>query len=151
MKELEIFTDGACSGNPGPAAIGVVLKRQGKTVKEISHFIGQATNNIAEYTALIWGLQEALILKTECVLVNTDSELMHRQMIGQYKVKHDGIKPLFDQAGHLMKGFKQVEFKYVPRQHNSQADKLARKALKVSQDDRSHVHDVGRESPSSEG
>ncbi len=148
---LEIFTDGACSGNPGPAAIGVVVRQQGETVKEISHFIGQATNNIAEYTALIWGLQEALMLKADRVLVKTDSEWMYKQVIGQYKVKHVGIKPLFEQVGHLVKGFKRVEFKYVPRQQNSQADKLARGALKTSQDDRSDVNDVGKESPSSRG
>src|ERR1051325_4213269 len=124
--KLEIFTDGACSGNPGPAAIGVVIKTNGETIKEISRSIGNATNNIAEYTALIWALQEALVLKADEVFVKTDSELMYKQIIGEYKVKHEGIKPLFDQVEHLIKGFKRAEFKHVPREQNSEADQLAR-------------------------
>ena len=71
--KLEIFTDGGCSGNPGPAAIGVVIKKGDKTLKTISRAIGQGTNNIAEYTALIVGLQEALILKADEVNVKADS------------------------------------------------------------------------------
>ena len=134
---LEIFTDGACSGNPGPAAIGVVIKKNGETIKEISRSIGNATNNIAEYTAMIWALQEALVLKADEVFVKTDSELMYKQIIGEYKVKHEGIKPLFDQVKHLAGGFKQVEFKHVLREKNREADKLAclglsRKAEKAS-------------------
>ena len=132
ISTLEIFTDGACSGNPGPAAIGVVIKKRGQTIKEISRSIGEATNNIAEYTALIYGLQEALILKAQVIDLYTDSELMHKQMVGQYKVKHDGIKPLFDQAQHLLTGFTQVKFHHVPREKNREADKLATSAVKKS-------------------
>jgi ribonuclease HI len=149
--KLEIFTDGACSGNPGPAGIGVVIKEDGKIIKEISKSIGNATNNIAEYTAMIWALQEALILKADEVFVKTDSELMQKQIIGQYKVKHDGIKPLFDQVVNLIKGFKRAEIQYVPREQNSEADKLARLGLKTSQDDRPDAQGVGEESPSSKG
>ena len=149
--KLEIFTDGACSGNPGPAAIGVVIKNDGKTIKEISRYIGEATNNIAEYTALISALLEAQSLKAGEVFVKTDSELMYKQIIGQYKVKHEGIKPLFDQVVHLIKGFKRAEFQHVPREKNSEADKLARLGLKTSQDDRPDAKGVGEESPSSDG
>ena len=149
--KLEIFTDGACSGNPGPAAIGVVINKDGKTIKEISRSIGDATNNIAEYTAMIWALQEALVLKAGEVLVKTDSELMYKQIIGEYKVKHEGIKPLFDQVIQLAKGFKRVEYQHVPREQNSEADKLARLGLKTSQDDRPGAYGVREESPSSKG
>ena len=126
-------------------------KSEGKTIKEISRSIGDATNNIAEYTALIWALQEALVLKADEVFVKTDSELMCKQIIGEYKVKHEGIKPLFDQVGHLTKGFKRVEFKHVPREQNSEADKLARQGLKTSQDDRPDAKGIREESPSSKG
>ena len=149
--KLEIFTDGACSGNPGPAAIGVVIKSEGTTIKEISHFIGNATNNIAEYTALIWALQEALGLQADEVFVKTDSELMYRQIIGKYKVKHEGIKPLFEKVGSLVVRFKRAEFKHVPREQNQEADKLARLGLKLSQDGRPDAKGVGEESPSSKG
>ena len=148
---LEIFTDGACSGNPGPAAIGVVIKKQGKIIKEISQSVGEATNNIAEYTALIWALQEALMLKADELFVKTDSELMYRQIIGEYKVKDEGLKPLFEQVKHLVEGFKRVEFKHVPREQNQEADKLARQGLKLSQDGRLASEAGGEESPSSKG
>jgi ribonuclease HI len=148
--KLEIFTDGACSGNPGPAGIGVVIKQDGATIKEVSRYIGNATNNIAEYTALIEGLKEAKALKAEEVFVKTDSELMHRQIIGKYKVKHEGIKPLFDQVVSLIKEFKRVEVSHVPREQNSEADKLSRLGLK-SQDDRPGAQGAREESPSSKG
>ena len=148
---LEIFTDGACSGNPGPAAIGVVIKEQDKVLKEISRFIGRATNNIAEYTAVIWALQEAAVLKADGILIKTDSELMYKQIRGEYQVKHEGIKPLFEQVNSLIKGFKRVDFKHVPRGQNSQADRLARLGLKKGQDDRPFALGEGEESPSSNG
>ena len=149
--KLVIFTDGGCSGNPGPAAIGVVIFKDGKVIKEISKAIGEATNNIAEYTAVIYALQEALILKAKEVLVKTDSELMARQLNGQYAVKHANIKPLFEQVKHLCSGFKSVEVVHVPREQNAQADGLARNALKASRDGRPDAFGVGEESPSSKG
>ena len=120
--KLEIFTDGGCSGNPGPAAIGVVIKQGGRTVKTLSRAIGQGTNNIAEYTALIFALQEALILKADEVSVNTDSELMCKQVCGKYAVKHENIKPLFGQVKHLVGGFRSFQIAHVPREQNSEAD-----------------------------
>ena len=127
---LEIFTDGACSGNPGEAAVGVVIKQDGKVLKEISKTIGPATNNIAEYTALIYALQEALILRADSLKIFTDSELMYKQVTGQYKVKHENIKSLFDQVQHLWKGFKHIELIHVLREKNKEADMLATTALK---------------------
>ena len=150
--KLEIFTDGGCSGNPGPAAIGVVIKGNGAIVKTISKYIGQGTNNIAEYTALIYALQEALILKADEVDIKTDSQLMQKQVVGEYAVKHEGIKPLFEQVKHLMAGFKKVNIQHVPREQNCEADLLVRQAIKkASQDDRPDANGVGEESPSSKG
>ena len=120
--KLEIFTDGGCSGNPGEAAIGVVIKDGDKTVKTLSRAIGQGTNNIAEYTALIVALQEALILKADEVSVKTDSELMCKQVTGDYAVKHENIKPLFLQVKHLITGFKKFHITHVPREKNAEAD-----------------------------
>ena len=150
--KLEIFTDGGCSGNPGPAAIGVVIKDGGKTVKTLNRFIGQGTNNIAEYTALIDALQEALILKADEVSVKTDSELMYKQVLGKYAVKHENIKPLFSKVKHLVAGFKSFQMTHVPREQNSEADALVRQVLKkAGQDGRCDAHGVAEESPSSKG
>ena len=150
--KLEIFTDGGCSGNPGEAAIGVVIKDGKKTVKTISRAIGHGTNNIAEYTALIVALQEALILKADDISVKSDSELMCKQVSGAYAVKHENIKPLFAQVKHLITGFKKFQIAHVPREQNSEADALVRKVLKkAGQDGRSDADGVGEESPSSKG
>jgi ribonuclease HI len=150
--KLEIFTDGGCSGNPGEAAIGVVIKEDGKTIKTLARAIGQGTNNIAEYTALIVALQEALILKADEVSVKADSELMCKQVLGIYAVKHGNIKPLFEQVKHLISGFKFFQIKHVPREENTEADALVRQVLKkASQDGRSDAYGVGEESPSSKG
>ena len=130
---LELFTDGACQGNPGEAAIGIVIRENGKVVKEISKPIGQGTNNIAEYAALVYGLQEALILKADKVSINTDSELLYQQIKGNYKIKHPNLKFLFDLVKHLSAGFKSMEINHVPREKNREADKLATKALKKEQ------------------
>ncbi len=103
--KLEIFTDGGCSGNPGPAAIGVVIKEGAKPIKTLARAIGQGTNNIAEYTALIVGLQEALILKADEVSVKTDSELMSKQVSGAYAVKPELQRVMHpDNAGHPASG-----------------------------------------------
>ena len=129
--KLEIFTDGACSGNPGPGGIGVVIRHDGKVIKEISEPIGeQVTNNIAEYTALIYGLREALVLKADEVLAKTDSELMCEQIGGRYKVKHANIMPLYEQVNRLAQGFKHFRLEHIPREQNGQADKLSRQAIK---------------------
>lgn len=129
-KRLEIFIDGASKGNPGKSAIGIVICCAEEVIKNISQFIGQATNNIAEYTALIYGLQESLILKTKELVINTDSELLFRQLKGVYKVKNPQIKTLFDQAKHLFCGFENIEIKQIPREKNRGADKLAQQAIK---------------------
>jgi ribonuclease HI len=130
MGELEIYIDGASKGNPGPSGIGVVICRNGETIKNISSFIGNTTNNIAEYTALIFGLQEALLLKAERLKINTDSQLLYRQIKKVYKVKSSNILRLYNQIMHLISAFKQVSINNITREENRGADKLATSAIK---------------------
>lgn len=130
MKELEIYIDGASKGNPGPSGIGVVICRGEETLRNISTYIGEATNNVAEYTALIYALQEALILKAEILKINTDSQLLARQLNKVYKVRHENIIGLYNQALRLLSGFKEVCIKDIPREENKGADRLATQAIK---------------------
>ena len=130
MKELKIYIDGASKGNPGPSGIGVIICRDSQTIKNISSYIGNTTNNVAEYTALIYALQEALKLKAEILNINTDSELLCRQVNKIYKIKSPNILGLYNQVTHLISGFKQVTITNIPREENRGADKLATKAIK---------------------
>ena len=155
-KSLEMYVDGACSGNPGEAAVGVVITDGQEIIKNISERIGKATNNIAEYTALIFALQEALILRANEVKVYTDSELMHNQLKGEYKIKDAQLKSLYLQVQRLVEGFRSFEIKHIPREQNGAADKLATQALKKKQvkmiaPARQRMLSVGEESPSSAG
>ena len=127
--DFDIYIDGACRGNPGEAAIGVVIKKNGKLVKEISRAIGQATNNIAEYTALISSLQQALILKADKIRIFTDSELVYHQIKGTYKVRNENIKRLHEQAQDLWQGFSFIDILNIPREQNQEADRLASDAV----------------------
>jgi len=130
MRELEIYIDGASKGNPGPSGIGAVICERGRVVKNISSYIGEATNNIAEYTALIYALQEGLILKAERIKINTDSQLLARQINKVYKVKNSGIINLYNQVVHLLSAFKEVKINHICREENCGADKLADKAVR---------------------
>ena len=130
MKKVEIYIDGASKGNPGPSGIGVVICNNGQTIKNISSYIGNTTNNVAEYTALIYALEEALILKAQTLKINTDSQLLYRQIKRIYKVKNPNIIGLYNQVLHLIPAFKEVSFSNIPRQENRGADKLATQAIK---------------------
>lgn len=130
MKELEIYIDGASKGNPGPSGVGVVICRGEETIKNISSFIGNTTNNVAEYTALIYALQEALKLKAQILKIKTDSQLLHRQLNKTYKVKNENIAGLYKQVVHLLGGFSAVSIAHIPRENNKGADKLATLAIK---------------------
>ncbi|MDD5246586.1 MAG: ribonuclease HI family protein [Candidatus Omnitrophica bacterium] len=130
MKHAELYIDGAAKGNPGPAGIGVIICRDGEILKNIAQYIGRATNNVAEYTALIRGLQEAMALKVQKVIVNTDSELLCRQIKKEYKVKAPHIIDLYKRAVELISGFKEVTVRHIPREENRGADKLANIAVK---------------------
>lgn len=129
-KSIEIFIDGASRGNPGPSGIGIIFcDSDSKVIKKLFKFIGNTTNNIAEYTALIYALQEALIDRYEDVLVKSDSELLTKQIRGEYKVKNENLKPYYEQFLHLSRGFNKVEVVSIDRKDNSLADKLANKAV----------------------
>lgn len=130
MKQAEIFIDGAAKGNPGPAGIGVVICQNQQVLKNLHQYIGNATNNVAEYMALIYALQEALILKIENLVIHTDSELLYRQMKKEYKVKSPHLLGLYNQAVHLLSSFKSVNIRHIPRENNRGADKLANIAVK---------------------
>ncbi len=130
MKALELYIDGACKGNPGDAGVGVVIRQNKEVIKNLSFYIGKATNNIAEYTALIYALQEALILKAKSIKIYTDSQLLYRQMKREYKVKDSQILNLYNQALHLISGFKDMQLNLIPRRENRSADKLATLAIK---------------------
>ncbi len=130
MSCLEIYIDGASKGNPGHSGVGVVIYRDGQELKQISNYIGKATNNIAEYTALIYALEEALLLKAKTLKINTDSQLLARQVNKIYKVKHEGLVSLYQRALRLLSGFEKVTVNHIPREENTYADKLATKAIK---------------------
>ena len=151
-----MFTDGACSGNPGPAGLGVVFYENGKEVASFSESIGEATNNIAEYKALLLGLVKAQELDVDFLKIRTDSELMFKQIRGVYKVKHENMKPLYEQAIVLLKKFRGVEMKAIPRAQNARADELATSSIrslkiKTNTDSCPDVFHMGEESPSSKG
>jgi ribonuclease HI len=130
-KRLVIYIDGGSHGNPGPSGIGVIIcDEKGDAIKNISKFIGNTTNNIAEYTALIYGLQEALILRADEIIINTDSELLAKQLSKEYKTKDAGLKPLYGQVSHLLTGFKRYEIRRIDRSENKGADRLANKAVR---------------------
>jgi ribonuclease HI len=128
-----IYIDGAARGNPGPAGIGVVIKdSEGKTIKEYHKSLGTATNNIAEYNALIYALQEAHMMGIKDLVLHMDSELVAKQLKGEFRVKNNNIKPLFEQALHLINGLDKIEIKHIDRSLNKEADRLANKAINLS-------------------
>ena len=133
MKKLILYVDGGARGNPGPGGVGIVIRDdKKKKIKEFYKYLGVVTNNIAEYNAVIYGLQEALMLRADAVKLNLDSELVVNQLKGDYRVKNSDIKPLFEQALHLIKGFKEVDIVRIDREKNKEADKLVNKAINLS-------------------
>lgn len=130
MHEFEIFIDGAAKGNPGPAGIGVIICKGDAVIENIAKFIGNATNNVAEYTALIYALKAAIELKAKTVIINSDSQLLCKQLNKEYKVKHPNIVKLYNEANILLENFTKVVVRHIPREQNIGADKLANKAVK---------------------
>lgn len=128
-SSLTFYTDGASSGNPGPAGIGIVIfDADNRQVGKVSLYIGETTNNIAEYQAVIRALRIAQNFQAKNVRVRTDSELIVRQINGQYKVKNEGLIPLHEEAIALIKRFPSVKVEYIPRDQNQKADFLAKNA-----------------------
>jgi ribonuclease HI len=125
-----LFTDGGSRGNPGPAAAGVVLTDSaGRVVHASGHFLGRATNNIAEYRGLIFGLQEAARRRIGRLKVCSDSELMVEQLNGRYRVKNEHLRPLYSQALELIQQFEQVSIEHIRREGNTLADDMVNRAL----------------------
>ena len=129
MEELTIYVDGASAGNPGKAGIGVVLFCEGKKIKEYSQHIGIATNNVAEYMAVIFAMQEALIMRVQNITVFSDSELVVNQINGIYKVKDNNLFRLHKQVQHLKNGFRKFNITHIERAGNKEADKLASRSV----------------------
>ena len=129
-EKLIIYTDGGARGNPGPAGIGCVITGEsGNVVAEISQCVGEATNNQAEYKALLAGLAKVKELGASEVQVFLDSELVVKQLNREYRVKDKDLAPLFVQVYNLTLGFKKVIFKHIRREQNELADKLVNQAL----------------------
>lgn len=122
--------DGASRGNPGPAAIGVLLvDPKGRPVRAIGEVIGWATNNVAEYRALLRGLEAARDAGAKSLEILTDSELMARQIRGEYQVRNPGLRVLHGQVLGLLREFERYAIVHIPRERNVQADRLANAAL----------------------
>ena len=139
-ERIVIYTDGGARGNPGPAAIGVVIQdASGRTIKSYGQTIGEATNNEAEYRAVIvalqklkalWGKKKTGELSAE---VNMDSELVVKHLNGEYKIEEERLFPLFIKIWNLKIDFGQVSFRHVPREKNKEADRLVNEGLEKDQ------------------
>ena len=132
MKKITIYTDGGARGNPGPAGIGVqVLDEKNEVLGELPEYIGEATNNVAEYTALIKGMERLLELKIREVKVFSDSQLVIKQLNGEYHVKDRKLRELFKKVKELEAYFSNISYYHIPRERNSRADSLANMALDI--------------------
>lgn len=134
MKKVTVFTDGGARGNPGPAGIGVQVRdEKNEVLGELSEFIGEATNNVAEYTAVKRALEymQTLFDDTKAIQAafNLDSQLIERQLNGEYKVKEDSLKTYFNDIKVLMNEFASVTFTHIMREDNKEADRLANEAM----------------------
>ena len=130
MEKIIIHSDGGARGNPGPAGIGAVLNNEkGDVLAEISKYLGETTNNQAEYKALIAGLEKAKELKAEELECYLDSELVVKQLNREYKVKNAELAPLFLKVHNLSLSFKKIRFIHIRREQNKVADLLANEAM----------------------
>jgi ribonuclease HI len=127
---ISVYSDGAARGNPGPAGIGGIARdERGAVVSEVSEYLGETTNNVAEYHALIRILEECVGCGYESVKVYTDSELVANQVAGGFKVKSKDLKPLNARVKALLEGFRQVQVEHIPREKNIECDRLANLAI----------------------
>ncbi len=136
MEKIVVYTDGGSRGNPGPAAIGVVIKEHtGKNIKSYAETIGEGTNNEAEYKAVIFALKKIKALfgkekiKDMELEIRLDSELVAKQLKGEYKTEEESLYPFFMEIWNLKTNFGKINFKNVPREQNKEADRLANEAL----------------------
>ncbi len=130
-RSCEAYIDGASHGNPGPAGVGVVLiERDTGTAREFSKYVGETTNNVAEYLALLYAMQEGLRHGYRELAVKTDSELLARQITGVYRVRDAQLRVLHDLVVHLAKAYQRFEITHIPRTQNRSADRLAGRAAR---------------------
>ena len=130
VPEATLFADGGSRGNPGPAASGAVLvSPDGHVIDEAGRYLGTATNNVAEWTALCIGLEKAVERGIRRLAVRMDSELVVKQMRGEYRVKNVDLQPLHKRAQALLRKFEHVEIKHVPRKQNALADRVVNDVL----------------------
>lgn len=126
VMELDMYTDGAARNNPGPAGVGVViLDSSGNVKKELNRYIGETTNNVAEYKAIIAGLKAAKTFAPSGINIFADSQLVIKQLLGEYKVKSERLRPLYDQCIKLLNQFSDYNLQHIPREDNEKADRLA--------------------------
>lgn len=124
-----LYCDGASRGNPGPGAYGFVLWENGEVLFSQGARMGVVTNNVAEYEGLLKGLEKSIELGASEISIRSDSQLLVRQLLGEYKVKAAHIIPLVQKAKKLLSVFKKVEISHIPREENSLADALCNEAL----------------------
>lgn len=131
VQKVILYADGSCKGNPGEGGAGVVIKdEQAKPLSHIKRYLGSVTNNIAEYQALILGLQEAKRLGSQEVEIYLDSELVVNQINGVYRVKDSKLKTLEGEVRGLLRHFARWIIRHIPREENREADRLAREAVR---------------------
>lgn len=127
---VRLFTDGAARGNPGPAGAGaVIVSPAGHIMAKIGKFLGESTNNVAEYTGLILGLRRAKAMGIKELDVFSDSELLVKQLAGDYAVKAEHLRPLHEEAQALLKAFPEVRVAHIPREENAAADEMSNRAI----------------------
>jgi len=125
-----LFTDGAARGNPGPAGAGaVIISPDGHVVAKVGKYLGETTSNVAEYTGLILGLKRARAMGLRELEVLADSELIVKQLSGEYQVKADHLRPLHDEAKALIAGFDKIDLRHIPREENEAADEMSNRAI----------------------
>ncbi|MBV9233337.1 MAG: ribonuclease HI family protein [Candidatus Eremiobacteraeota bacterium] len=130
MEEATLFADGGSRGNPGPAASAAILfGPDEETIEEIGAYLGIATNNVAEWTALVLGLEAAVRRGIRRLKVRLDSELVVKQLRNEYRVKHAGLQPLYRRAAALLRNFDEVDVRHVARRANAAADRLVNLVL----------------------
>ena len=129
-KRTRLYSDGAARGNPGPAGAGaVIINADGHVVAKIGKFLGDNTNNYAEYMGLILGLKRAKAMGIKELDVFSDSELVVKQLSGEYAVRAENLRPLHEEARSLLQGFGEVKVRYIPREENEQADLMSNRAI----------------------
>ncbi|MBI4743639.1 MAG: ribonuclease HI family protein [Actinobacteria bacterium] len=147
MKKIIIYSDGAARGNPGKAGIGgLICDDKNQTLLRISEYIGEATNNVAEYKALILCLESSLSFGAAQVAVYLDSQLIVRQLQGSYRVKDQKLKPLYEKTKSLLRPYQKVEIFHIEREENKEADKLANQAIDLFEAGKKAVYSFGESS-----